>query len=428
VGTWYLQLWAKNLASGNSYDQYAEISFVVTAATGGLTSVSLQASPGTAAVGTQVTLTATPTGGTSPQYEFWACTPAGSWSDIQAYSATNTCSWTPNIVGTWYLQLWAKNLASGNSYDQYAEISFVVTAATGGLTSVSLQASPGTAAVGTQVTLTATPTGGTSPQYEFWACTPAGSWSDIQAYSATNTCSWTPNIVGTWYLQLWAKNLASGNSYDQYAEISFMATATGGGLSAVSLQASPGTVPAKSQVTLTATPTGGTAVQYEFWVYNPSFGTWSITQAYSTTAVCYWTPKGKGAFYLEVWARNTGSLNTYDQCAEIPFTVTAYGVEGDALSLGDSVTGSLPDGGGTAWRQVRLDAPVAVTLTAEGAAGGFGVWLTDEQGAALAYDAHADANSSLSVTLPAGMYRVGVSSGVGASAVDYRLTLAATPR
>jgi hypothetical protein len=93
--------------------------------------------------------------------------------------------------------------------------------------------------------------------------------------------------------------------------------------------------------------------------------------------------------------------------------------------LDQSVTGSLPDGGGTNWLRLSLDGPRAIALTAEGSAAGFGVWLTDDKGDALGYDAHADAKSSLKLTLPAGNYKIAVGSEPGASAVDYHLTLTA---
>jgi hypothetical protein len=211
---------ALNQGSNNSYDQYAEIAYTVNAVP--LTGVSLQASPASPAyVGTPVTLTATPAGGTAVQYKFWACDPStGSWNVVQAYSTAATCDWAPSVAGTWYLQVWALNEGSNNTYDQYAELTFTVTVVP--LTGVSLSANPSSASAGTQVTLTATPAGGTAVEYEFWAYNPStGVWSDVQPYSTSATCLWTPSVAGTWSLQVWALNQGSENNYDQYAEISF---------------------------------------------------------------------------------------------------------------------------------------------------------------------------------------------------------------
>jgi hypothetical protein len=259
-------------------------------------------------------------------------------------------------------------------------------------------------------------------QYEFWACPPGGAWSAIQAYSTTATCAWTPSLVGTWSLQVWAVNPGSNNSYDQYAGMTFVVSASSA-LTGVSLQASPSTAAAGTTVRLTATPSGGTSPEYKFWAWSAAAG-WTAIRAYATTPTCAWTPSLAGPYYLQVWALNQGSPNAWDQYAEISFTATAPGSARNTLALGDSITGSLPDGGGTNTLSLRLDAPTAITLTAEGPAAGFEVWLTDEQGAELGHDAHADAKSSLRVTLPAGTYQIGVGSETGASPVDYRLTLA----
>jgi hypothetical protein len=243
-------------------------------------------------------------------------------------------------------------------------------------------------------------------------------WSQLQAYSAATTCTWTPSTSGQYYLEVWALDVGSGNAYDQYAEIAYQVCPP---LSGVTLSASPASPqPAKTTITLTATPTYGAAPQYEFWVLPPN-GEWSQLQAYSAANTCTWVPSVNGSYGLEVWALDQGSTNTYDQWDEITFTVGL--APSDTLAPGQSVDGSLPVGGGSNWLRFTLGARSAVTVTAEGPAGQFEVLLTDEQGATLGDDAHPGAKSSLSRTLPAGTYDVGVGSDFGASAVDYRLTL-----
>ena len=68
------------------------------------------------------------------------------------------------------------------------------------LTAVSVIASPASPQlVNTPITFTASATGGTNVQYQFWmynqAATPA--WSQLQAYSSTATCQWTPTAAGS---------------------------------------------------------------------------------------------------------------------------------------------------------------------------------------------------------------------------------------
>ncbi len=59
-------------------------------------------------------------------------------------------------------------------------------------------------------------------------------------------------------------------------------------LSAVTVTASlPSPQPIETPITFTAAATGGTNVQYQFWLYNPSANpAWSQLQAYSSSATC----------------------------------------------------------------------------------------------------------------------------------------------
>ena len=63
-------------------------------------------------------------------------------------------------------------------------------------------------------------------------------------------------------------------------------------LTGVTFTASPASPqPAGTAITITASATGGTNVQYQFWVYNPAATpAWSQLQAYSTPTTCSWTP------------------------------------------------------------------------------------------------------------------------------------------
>ena len=58
-------------------------------------------------------------------------------------------------------------------------------------------------------------------------------------------------------------------------------------------------------ITFTATATGGTNVQYQFWQYNANAApAWSQLQAYSTSATCTWTPATAGNYLLSVTAQD----------------------------------------------------------------------------------------------------------------------------
>ena len=66
----------------------------------------------------------------------------------------------------------------------------------------------------TPITLKATAAGGSSSsmQYQFWLCNPAThTWTQLQAYSANATCTWTPAKGGNYILSISAKDLESGS-------------------------------------------------------------------------------------------------------------------------------------------------------------------------------------------------------------------------
>ncbi len=75
---------------------------------------------------------------------------------------------------------------------------------------------------------------------------------------------------------------------------------------AVSLATSPASPqPANMPIALTATATGGTNVQYQFWLYNPNATpAWSQLQGYSTQATCTWLPTTSGSYQFSVTARD----------------------------------------------------------------------------------------------------------------------------
>ena len=59
-------------------------------------------------------------------------------------------------------------------------------------TAATLSASPvGTAPVGSSVTFTASATGCTTPEYQFWAKAPGAAWSIVRPYSSSSTFSWS---------------------------------------------------------------------------------------------------------------------------------------------------------------------------------------------------------------------------------------------
>jgi len=253
---------------------------------------------------TPITLTAMATGGGTVQYQFWCYNPAATptWSQLQAYSAQASCSWTPTSPGDYLLSVTAQDTLTGAEVNE----SFWYTITTTPLAAVSLTSSPTSPqAVNTPITFTAFATGGTSISYQFWLYNPVATpaWSQLQAYSAANICSWTPVTPGNYMLTVTALDAVSGITVINHVWY----TVTGTPLTSVTVTASPNSPQAvNTPITFTATPVGGTNVQYQFWLYNPAASpAWQQLQAYSPLATSSWTPSALGSYLLSVTAQDS---------------------------------------------------------------------------------------------------------------------------
>ena len=77
-------------------------------------------------------------------------------------------------------------------------------------------------------------------------------------------------------------------------------------LTAVTVTASP-VAPQHTgtRITFTAVATGGTNVQYQFWLYTPSSTpAWQQLQAYSSQNTCPWKPIATGNYMCSATARD----------------------------------------------------------------------------------------------------------------------------
>ncbi|HEY3377218.1 MAG TPA: LamG-like jellyroll fold domain-containing protein, partial [Armatimonadota bacterium] len=80
----------------------------------------------------------------------------------------------------------------------------------------------------------------------------------------------------------------------------------------------PPPVRAQTPITITATPVGGTMVQYQFQVGYDG-GNWSTIQAYSSSNSCVWTPLEWHDYTIRVWAKEGDSTNQYDVQQDVAF-------------------------------------------------------------------------------------------------------------
>jgi hypothetical protein len=169
--------------------------------------------------GTPVTFSATASGCPNPQYEFWVQAPGGPWTILQAYGAASSATWntTGLATGTYYFDAQVRQSGSGAGFEAHLSPnpSYVLQAGPP-CTSVAWNA-PNPASpqkAGTSVTFSATAAGCPNPIYEFWIQAPGGSWTILQAYSASTTATWntTGLAPGIYYFDVHVKQ--SGSSAD----------------------------------------------------------------------------------------------------------------------------------------------------------------------------------------------------------------------
>jgi hypothetical protein len=201
-------------------------------------------------------------------------------------------------------------------YDAFAP-GFAYTLTTMPCASVTASATPAsTSPSGPAVTLTGSAVGCPNPRYQFWVLAPgSGSWQIAQPFSASATFAWTTTGLpaGTYHYSVWARDASSAAAYDAYAPgTSYTLTTTP--CTSATASAAPVTSAAHgTTVTISATASGCSNPLYEFWVLAPG-GSWTVAQAYSTSASFSWNTAGlpAGAYRYSVWVRDSGSTRAYD--------------------------------------------------------------------------------------------------------------------
>ena len=79
--------------------------------------------------GTTVTWICIASGKTQLQYEFFTYSSSAGWQLAQAYSPSNTFSWTPTAAGDYQICVWVKDPSSINSYDAIRTAAYTVSTA-----------------------------------------------------------------------------------------------------------------------------------------------------------------------------------------------------------------------------------------------------------------------------------------------------------
>jgi hypothetical protein len=324
LGVYYYSVWARDTGSAGtksnglgSYDAYVPgTAYTLTSTFTGCPSVTASAAPPSPSLpGAAVTFSATTSGCPNPRYEFWILAPGGAWTVAQAYSSNATFNWTTTGLpgGVYHYSVWVRDASSSAGYDAYTGNAYTLTSTA--CTSATASAAPvSPQAPGTSVTFTAVAVGCSNPRYQFWTMAPGGAWTIARAYSSSATFGWTTTGLpaGTYRYSVWVRDAGSTAAYDAYFPgTTYTLSAP---CSAVTASATPASPQAHGiSITFTASASGCANPRYQFYILAPG-GSWTILQAYSSTATFSWSTSAlpAGTYHYSVWVRDAASSATYD--------------------------------------------------------------------------------------------------------------------
>jgi hypothetical protein len=317
-GVYNVHVWANKAGDSTStWEAYASSTVTLT----GCTSAALSPTNPSAAAGSMVTLTATSSGCTNPQYEFWVMYPNGTWNLIQGFgSATFNWNTWGLASGTYTVHVWANQQgASTAAWETYGSDTVTLT----GCASAALSPINPIAAAGSTVTLTGTSGGCPNPQYEFWVQFPNGTWYLIQGWGGA-TFNWnTAGLgLGTYYVHVWANNIGDSTAaWEAYGADTVTLT----GCTSAALSPSSGTSTVGAMVTFTATSSGCPNPVYEFWLEYPD-GTWHLMRGFGASNAWTWSTAigfPKGNYVVHVWANQQGAgTSTWESYGTATYTLT----------------------------------------------------------------------------------------------------------
>ena len=329
VGAYKIGVWVKREVEETHLTAIMDYSVISVATT--LSLDALSTDKGTSGnVGEEVFITATTSNGSGVQYKFWVMEPGGVWEIKQDFSITRTFSFTPNKVGAYKFGVWV--IDDNNKEHQVEIIDYTaigVVADPVKLNGLKTNMTGNTSEAGQAVTLSADITGGSNVQYQYWVMQPGGAWEIGQSYTSTESYNYTPKAPGTYKFGVWV--IDDNNKTYQVEIIDYTVTGVAADpvkLNGLNTNKTGNTSEAGQAVTLSADITGGSNVQYQYWVMQPG-GAWEIGQSYASTESYNYTPKAPGTYKFGVWVIDDNN-KTY-QVEIIDYTVT--GVEADPVKL-----------------------------------------------------------------------------------------------
>jgi N-acetylmuramoyl-L-alanine amidase len=316
LGTYQVEVDARNLGSSVSYDTFATMSFrVALCSTPTLTAD--HASP--QMPGTLVTFTAAGTCQGTPDFRFWKTPPGGTKTMFQDYSSAVTFAWDTSheSYGAYVISVDVRVKGTTVAAEASQTLSFSLTSCIAAALTTD-KTSPQPTGIGIGLTGSATCVG--APQYRFLIQPPGGPWSVVQDFASTNAFSWSAGGPGgTYGLELDAKSVAAPPSTMASFQVSFDLTTC----SAATLSPNP----ASPQMPGTAVTLSGGAscpatAQYQFAIKKPN-SSLTVVQGYSNANTYAWTTTGLplGDYRLEVDVRDTGASTPSETSASVTYAL-----------------------------------------------------------------------------------------------------------
>lgn len=363
-GTHIIQVWARTQGSTMAYEAWRTSGFFTIANTpvkiGSIeTDVALPAP-----AGTPITWKAKAVGGPAPlQYRFLSYKQGVGWSQLQDYSTNDSYTWTPTAEGTYVIQVWVRGNGSSATYDGWRSTDYFDIKNGPAVATLSTSTNfP--AGSGTPITWKGAAALGPGPlEYKFAlcsSCTTTPTWTVVQNYGPSNTCTWTPATTGTYVLQVMVRRVGSTASYDAWGTTGYFQISNSSPV-ITGLSSDPGLpLGTGESVTWRVKATGGPGpLQYKFLLYNDAKDTWTLLRDYAAGDTVAWTPSSgdAGNYVLQVWVRRPSSTAAYDT-----WSSTGYFTLGDTMPV---IQAFMSDVG----QSVTVGTPVTWTTKASGGPG-----------------------------------------------------------
>ncbi len=241
----------------------------------------------------------------TPQYRFWSQPPGGGWSITQDYGTSASWTWdtTGKALGTYQVELDARNLGSSVSYDTTDHMPMrLARCVTPTLTPDHLSPQ----LLGTTINFTASVTCTGTAQYRFLIQPPGGSAAVAQDWGSSATFKWDTSQIGygNYGVEVDARTQGTTDPFESaqsltYALTSCIAPALSTG------KASP--QPTGSTTVLSGSATCGGTPQYRFLVQPPG-GSWAVVQEFGSANTYTWSAGGPdGTYGLEFDAKSTSA-------------------------------------------------------------------------------------------------------------------------